>query len=233
MAKDKFAIMVTSTKTTDQRRGPGAARRRVPAPDRLRGLAHPVRVRVLAALRTAGPSTATALAQRLGLNSGATSYHLRQLAAYGFIVEADELGNRRDRFWKVPTSDAAPSQAVSLKPSKGPVADVEARAAYLQARLVEQTDAAQAAVEAHPGLDKEWSDASAFDTHIVQVDATRAEKLLSDISALIEKAAAEGSKAAGSKAAGSKAQGGAKGEADARLPFVVQVQGFLAPHQPS
>jgi DNA-binding transcriptional ArsR family regulator len=46
----------------------------------LRGLAHPVRVRMLGLLRTEGPSTATLLGERLGLSSAATSYHLRQLA---------------------------------------------------------------------------------------------------------------------------------------------------------
>ena len=48
----------------------------------LRALGHPVRLRILGLLRADGPATATALAQRLGLNSGATSYHLRQLAAH-------------------------------------------------------------------------------------------------------------------------------------------------------
>jgi hypothetical protein len=44
---------------------------------------------------------ATQLAQqRLGLNSGATSYHLRQLAAAGFIEEDSEWGNARERWWK-------------------------------------------------------------------------------------------------------------------------------------
>jgi predicted transcriptional regulator len=59
----------------------------------LRGLAHPIRVKLLGALRLDGPSTATRLASRLGLSSAATSYHLRQLAAYGFVVE-DETAER-------------------------------------------------------------------------------------------------------------------------------------------
>jgi predicted ArsR family transcriptional regulator len=66
----------------------------------LRGLAHPVRMRLLGILRVDGPSTATKLADRLGLASGATSYHLRQLAAYGFIVEDDTHGGGRERWWR-------------------------------------------------------------------------------------------------------------------------------------
>jgi DNA-binding transcriptional ArsR family regulator len=68
--------------------------------ENLRGLAHPLRVRLLGLLRTYGPATATSLAAELGLTSGALSYHLRQLAKYGFIVEDAERGNRRERWWR-------------------------------------------------------------------------------------------------------------------------------------
>lgn len=54
----------------------------------LRGLAHPLRIRLLGDLRLHGPATASQLAERLGESSGATSYHLRQLAAYGFVEDA-------------------------------------------------------------------------------------------------------------------------------------------------
>lgn len=66
----------------------------------LRALAHPLRTRLVAALRLHGPSTATALAQRLGTNSGATSYHLRQLADAGLVEEDPERGTARDRWWR-------------------------------------------------------------------------------------------------------------------------------------
>jgi predicted ArsR family transcriptional regulator len=66
----------------------------------VRGLAHPVRVRMLGILRTEGPATATSLAAQLRLNTGATSYHLRQLAAHGFIVEDTTRGTSRERWWR-------------------------------------------------------------------------------------------------------------------------------------
>lgn len=66
----------------------------------LRGLAHPLRMRLLAALRQDGPATASRLAERLGESSGATSYHLRQLAAHGFVEDAPEHGKGRERWWK-------------------------------------------------------------------------------------------------------------------------------------
>ncbi|MEW2417747.1 helix-turn-helix domain-containing protein [Streptomyces sp. NPDC046866] len=66
----------------------------------LRGLAHPLRMRLLAALREDGPATASQLAGRLGESSGATSYHLRQLAAHGFVEDAPEHGKGRERWWR-------------------------------------------------------------------------------------------------------------------------------------
>lgn len=67
----------------------------------LRGLAHPLRLELLGLLRLDGPATATQLAERTGQSSGSTSYHLRQLAAYGFVVEDTERSEgKRDRYWR-------------------------------------------------------------------------------------------------------------------------------------
>jgi DNA-binding transcriptional ArsR family regulator len=66
----------------------------------LRGLAHPLRLQLLGLLRLDGPATASQLAARTGQSSGSTSYHLRQLAAYGFVVEDAERGTARDRWWR-------------------------------------------------------------------------------------------------------------------------------------
>ncbi len=66
----------------------------------LRGLAHPLRVKLLGLLREEGPATATMLAERLGESSAATSYHLRQLAEYGFIVDEAGRGSGRERWWR-------------------------------------------------------------------------------------------------------------------------------------
>lgn len=72
--------------------------------DTLRALAHPLRVRLLGRLRMYGPATATRLAQDLGESSGATSYHLRELAKHGLVAEDDErnrTSNRsRERWWR-------------------------------------------------------------------------------------------------------------------------------------
>ncbi|MGA4987161.1 ArsR/SmtB family transcription factor [Nonomuraea bangladeshensis] len=66
----------------------------------LRALAHPVRVQLVELLRKHGPSTATRLAERLGVNSGTASYHLRKLGAAGFVEEDADRGNARERWWR-------------------------------------------------------------------------------------------------------------------------------------
>ncbi|GAA2542256.1 hypothetical protein GCM10010398_31330 [Streptomyces fimbriatus] len=66
----------------------------------LRALAHPVRVQLVGLLRKYGPATATRLAERLGVNSGTASHHLRQLGAAGFVEEDTERGNARERWWR-------------------------------------------------------------------------------------------------------------------------------------
>ncbi|MFF7779269.1 ArsR/SmtB family transcription factor [Streptomyces tanashiensis] len=69
-------------------------------PRSLRAIAHPLRIHLLRTLRRYGPATASQLAERLGESSGATSYHLRQLAAHGFIVDDPTRGKGRERWWK-------------------------------------------------------------------------------------------------------------------------------------
>ena len=68
-------------------------------PRRLRALAHPLRIQLLSLLRKDGPATATLLAKRLGESSGATSYHLRQLAAYAFVEDDPERSKAGRERW--------------------------------------------------------------------------------------------------------------------------------------
>ena len=68
----------------------------------LRAVAHPVRTRILSELSASGPSRAADLARDLDIPANQASFHLRQLAKYGLVVEApEEARDRRDRVWKV------------------------------------------------------------------------------------------------------------------------------------
>ncbi|MEU5881426.1 helix-turn-helix domain-containing protein [Spirillospora sp. NPDC047279] len=71
----------------------------------LKALAHPRRQRILHHLGLHGPATSATLARALGLNTGATSYHLRELAKYGFVEETPKRGHARERWWRAPVRD--------------------------------------------------------------------------------------------------------------------------------
>lgn len=76
------------------------SRYEVPDVSALRALTHPLRTRILGVLRLEGAATASQLGRRLGESSGSTSYHLRQLARFGFVEEAPEQPSRRERVWR-------------------------------------------------------------------------------------------------------------------------------------
>jgi DNA-binding transcriptional ArsR family regulator len=86
------------------------SRKQVRDVDTLRAVAHPLRVRLLGALRSDGPATASGLGRRFGESSGSTSYHLRQLARFGFVVEDSQQPSRRERRWR------AAHQVTSFQP---------------------------------------------------------------------------------------------------------------------
>ncbi|MEU9269471.1 helix-turn-helix domain-containing protein [Streptomyces sp. NPDC048251] len=88
----------------------------------LRALAQPRRQRMLEHLTLHGPATSATLARALGLNTGSTSYHLRELARYGFVEETDaekpahrgehpaearraEPSTHRERWWRAVPGD--------------------------------------------------------------------------------------------------------------------------------
>jgi predicted ArsR family transcriptional regulator len=142
-----------------------------PTPQMLRALAHPTRLKMLGMLRIDGPATATTLAARLGINTGQTSYHLRQLAQHGFVVDDAERGNGRDRWWKA----AHQSTMTGGTPDKPE--DQEAMDAYMQAVAVIYTQQLQAAVEEAPLLPREWRDASTLSDYHVHATARHAEEL--------------------------------------------------------
>ena len=74
-------------------------------PRALRALAHPLRQHILRRLSQEGPATSAILARELGEDRGATSFHLRQLGRYGFVVVDEALSSGRRKFWRVAPED--------------------------------------------------------------------------------------------------------------------------------
>jgi predicted ArsR family transcriptional regulator len=142
-----------------------------PTPQMLRALAHPTRLKMLGMLRIDGPATATSLATRLGINTGQTSYHLRQLAQHGFVVDDAERGTGRERWWK------AAHQATITGDMPERPEDKEALDAYMQTVAVIYTQQLQAAVEEMSLLPLPWREASTLSDYHVRVTAQHAREL--------------------------------------------------------
>jgi DNA-binding transcriptional ArsR family regulator len=143
-----------------------------PTPAAPQALSHPVRLRMLGLLRIEGPATATTLATRLGLNTGATSYHLRHLAQHGFIVEDAERGNARDRWWRAAHQSTTTGPEDPGDGEAGEVLD-----AYLQAVAVVMTEQLQRAMEERALLPEPWRNASEFSDYVLRLTPTKARRV--------------------------------------------------------
>ncbi|MFG2488497.1 helix-turn-helix domain-containing protein [Streptomyces virginiae] len=94
--------------------------RRVLDPERdaaaLKALTHPLRIRLLGLLRQDGPATASELGVRTGESSASTSYHLRVLAKYAFVAEADHRDGRERRWRAVHSLTAWSNESMESSP---------------------------------------------------------------------------------------------------------------------
>lgn len=88
----------------------------------LRALAHPLRIAIYDLLSQRGPQTASSLAAMTGESSGATSYHLRELAKHELIREVVGRGSKRERWWERPQGGVSLTNPEALKTPAGKAA---------------------------------------------------------------------------------------------------------------
>ena len=122
-------------------------------PQAMRALAHPVRLAALSYLQRNGPATATGLAPHVGATPSVTSWHLRHLAAFGLVVDADPAdvpGDKRQRWW------AAPAHGFRLEIGASAEADAAGRAigGVLMDTAGQQIDAWRR--DSEPALEPDW-----------------------------------------------------------------------------
>ena len=151
----------------------------------LRGLAHPLRLRLLSLLREHGPATASGLARVVGESSGVTSYHLRQLAEHGFVVEDDTpRASRRERWWRAahrstilePLPDADPQTGVLVEEY------LRAIAASYADRVVRFTAGLSGLRES---LGDDWAESSDLSDWWLELTPVQTRELSRDIAALM------------------------------------------------
>ena len=81
-----------------------------------------------------GPQTASSLAERLGESSGATSYHLRALAAHDLIREVEGRGTGRERWWERPKGGVSFANPEAMKTPSGRAATQLVMAEFFRRR---------------------------------------------------------------------------------------------------
>jgi DNA-binding transcriptional ArsR family regulator len=145
----------------------------------LKALAHPLRVQILDTLSQYGESTASGLAERLGESSGATSYHLRQLARHGFVREVEGKGTARERWWqRTPGGISLNPRHVSDTVAGRAAADLVMRQ-WQQNKESLVTDFMMHGVDVLPAG---WLDAAITSSANVRLTAEQLEELTTDIS---------------------------------------------------
>lgn len=151
----------------------------------LKSLAHPLRVRIYDELSAYGPLTASGLAERLGESSGATSYHLRQLAATGLVREDTTRGKGRERWWERTPGSIAIPEARAFAPGS---------AERLAVRLVEEESVRareqkyrEFMAEGEQVFGPEWLDIATSDTINLRLTPDQLGSLIADIDQVLLK----------------------------------------------
>lgn len=124
---------------------------RITDPRAMRAMAHPLRIELIDLLGRIGPATAATCARRLGSTQALCSFHLRQLAKYGYVEEA-ESEDHRERPWKLTDVEQSWSR------EEGGAAATELEKAFVEREAARQVAWLEAARNAPP----EWRSASFF-----------------------------------------------------------------------
>jgi DNA-binding transcriptional ArsR family regulator len=161
----------------------------------IRTLAHPLRVRLLGALRADGPATATALAAKLDTNTGATSYHLRQLAEAGLVVEERDRGSGRQRWWR------AAHDTSSWRPTDfDDDPDASAASDWIQGQglrlLVEE---AERWFGVRRQYSRAWREAAGMSDYLLRLSPDRLRALVDELDAVVQRYQREADRAGGAE----------------------------------
>jgi DNA-binding transcriptional ArsR family regulator len=147
----------------------------------LRALAHPLRSRLLGQLRLHGPATASQLGRTVGESSGSTSYHLRQLAAYGFVEEVEGHGTGRERWWR------ARHRLTSWRADEieGQEGGAEVEDELIRIQLDVRGRVLRAWQEQRRQLGPAWTAAASLNDHVLRLRPDQARALADELNAVL------------------------------------------------
>jgi DNA-binding transcriptional ArsR family regulator len=140
----------------------------------MRALAHPVRIAIVEALSLGGAMTATEVGERIDESPTTCSFHLRQLAKYGFVEEAGG-GKGRARPWRIVTL------GVNIPATlEDPEADI---AANVLGRVTRERQIARYLTwhDTKSSYSAQWRDAAISNEYIFYLTARELEQLQSEM----------------------------------------------------
>jgi DNA-binding transcriptional ArsR family regulator len=159
-------------------------------PQAMRALAHPVRLAVLSYLQRHGPATATHLAPHVGATPSVTSWHLRHLASFGLVLDADPSevpGDRRQRWWKAAArgSSLEAGEDAALATLGDAEAEAAGRAPADQLIETARQQVDRWIVETGPELDDAWRRLAGISSTTIMLTAVELEGLAHGIDELL------------------------------------------------
>jgi DNA-binding transcriptional ArsR family regulator len=144
----------------------------------MRALAHPVRIALIEELLTGGAMTATEASERIGESPTTCSFHLRQLAKYGFVEEAGG-GKGRSRPWRM--------TSIGLSFTSNPE-DIEAQLAtnaVLQIFRERQFARYQTWLDTRGAYSPRWRKAAGESTYLLYVTAGELEEVNDELQRIL------------------------------------------------
>ena len=157
-----------------------ARARELTDPRTIRALTHPIRLALLETLLLEGPLTATRAGELIGEPTNTCSFHLRQLAKYGFVEEAG-AGPGRNRPWRLTTVGMHVSGASGDRATR-----VAARG--LEQLLLERYVArVEGFLDTRSSYSRAWREATGANEFIVHVSAQELKGVTAEIRAVLDR----------------------------------------------
>lgn len=153
--------------------------------DALKVFTHPLRIRLYRALFTARTATASHLADQVDEAVSLVSYHLRKMAAHGFIVEAPEHStDGRERWWRISTERGFTFRNADF--------DEEPEGAAVIARVTRQLLATRAEryqqyLDEQSAWPREWTNAAFSSEYMPLLNAAELQQMAEEIGELMQR----------------------------------------------
>jgi DNA-binding transcriptional ArsR family regulator len=143
----------------------------------MRALSHPVRIALIETLSLEGPMTATEVGERIDESPTTCSFHLRQLAKYGFVEEAGG-GKGRARPWRMT------SIGQSIPTPRDPESEVAA-GALMRIMRGRMLDRFQTWLDTQTNYPREWRVASSENEYVFYLTAEELKQLNDELLATL------------------------------------------------